>query len=202
MKQALILVDLQNDFFPGGALAVPQGDAILPVLKKIFETMPFDKVIATKDWHPKDHGSFASNHGKKTGEVVLLEGIRQILWPIHCVENTQGAEFAPGFDTQRIHKTFYKGTDPFIDSYSAFFDNGHKKSTGLGEYLAEEGIRKITIMGLATDYCVRYSVIDALSLGLDVTVIANGCRAVDLRPGDGKRALSEMKEAGAKILTI
>ena len=196
---ALILVDLQNDFLPGGALAVPQGDEVIPLADQL--QRQFDLVLATKDWHPSDHGSFAANHpGKKPGDRIILDGIEQILWPVHCVQNTRGAEFAPSFDSYRIAHVFYKGTERNIDSYSTFFDNAHGRHTGLAHYLEKRGIKDIYLMGLALDYCVKYSALDARHLGLKTYVIVDGCRGIDLEPGDIDRALKEIKHAGAVLL--
>lgn len=196
--RCLILIDIQNDFLPGGALSVPHGDEVVPVANSV---MPkFDHIVATLDWHPRDHGSFAANHqGRQPGEVVDLNGLPQILWPVHCVQDTEGADFAPGLDTSRITKVFHKGMDPAVDSYSGFYDNGRIHSTGLGEYLRASGVSEIYIMGLATDYCVKFSVMDALSLGFRVFVIEDGCRGVDLSPGDSESAIAGMKKAGAII---
>ncbi len=199
MKSVLILVDLQNDFLPGGALAVPHGDEIIPVANEL--QRKFELVLATKDWHPPDHSSFAANHpGKKPGDRIILDGIEQILWPVHCVQNTHGAEFAAAFDTSRIAHVFHKGTDPTIDSYSTFFDNAHRRHTGLAHYLEERGINDIYLMGLALDYCVKYSALDARQLELNTHVIVNGCRGIELKPGDISRALDETKRAGAVLL--
>jgi len=196
---ALIIVDLQNDFLPGGALAVPRGDEVLPLANELQRR--FDLVVATQDWHPPDHGSFAANHpGKKPGDRVMLDGIEQILWPVHCVQETHGAEFAASFDTSRIAHVFHKGTDPQIDSYSTFFDNAHRRETGLADYLKERSIRNIYLMGLALDYCVKYSTLDARQLGLNTHVILDGCRGIELQPGDIDRALNEMKRVGAILL--
>ena len=197
---ALILVDLQNDFLPGGALAVPHGDEVISLAD---ELQPyFDLVVATKDWHPSDHGSFAASHpGKKPGDRIILDGIEQILWPVHCVQNTQGAEFGPFFDTSRIAHVFHKGTERNIDSYSTFFDNAHCRHTGLAHYLEKHGIKDIYLMGLALDYCVKYSALDARHLGLNTYVIVDGCRGIDLEHGDISRALEEMKHAGVILLT-
>jgi nicotinamidase/pyrazinamidase len=196
---ALIIVDLQNDFLPGGALAVPRGDEVIPIANEL--QRHFDLVVATQDWHPPDHGSFAANHpGKKPGDHIILDGIEQILWPVHCVQNTPGAEFATSFDTSRIARIFHKGIDPRIDSYSTFFDNAHRRQTGLADYLKERSIKDIYLMGLALDYCVKYSVLDACQLGLNTHVILDGCRGIELEPGDIGRALDEMKCAGAALL--
>jgi nicotinamidase/pyrazinamidase len=199
MKSVLIIVDLQNDFLPGGALAVPHGDEIIPVANEL--QREFDLVLATKDWHPPDHGSFAANHpGKKPGDRIILDGVEQILWPVHCVQNTHGAEFARAFDTSRIAHVFHKGTDPQIDSYSTFFDNAHRRHTGLAHYLEKRGVKDIYLMGLALDYCVKYSALDARQLGLNAHVIVDGCRGIELEPGDIDRALDEMKRGGAILL--
>jgi nicotinamidase/pyrazinamidase len=197
--QALILVDLQNDFLPGGALAVPEGDQVVPVANRLLPR--FELVVATKDWHPAQHGSFASQHpGRKIGEVIDLNGLPQTLWPDHCVQGTLGAEFAPGLNTGGIQRVFLKGTDPGLDSYSGFFDNGHRQATGLADYLHHRGVAEVYILGLATDYCVQFTAVDARALGFAVTLIADGCRAVDLQPGDGARACETMLRAGIRIL--
>ena len=197
--KALIIVDLQNDFLPGGALPVPHGNEVIPVANKL--QRHFELVLATKDWHPADHGSFAANHkGKKPGDRILLDGIEQILWPVHCVQNTRGAEFAPSFDTSRIIHVFHKGIDPKIDSYSTFFDNAHRRHTGLAHYLEKRGIKDVYLMGLALDYCVKYSALDARHLGFNTHVILDGCRGIELESGDIDRALNEMKSAGAVLL--
>ena len=196
---ALILVDLQNDFLPGGALAVPTGDEVIPVADELQRR--FDLVVATKDWHLSDHGSFAANHpGKEPGDRIILDGIEQILWPEHCVQNTHGAEFALLFDTGHIAHVFHKGIERDIDSYSTFFDNAHRRHTGLAHYLEERSIKDIYLMGLALDYCVKYSALDARHRGLNTNVIVDGCRGIELEPGDVDRALGEMKRAGAVLL--
>jgi len=196
--RAIILVDLQNDFCPGGALAVDEGDQIIPLINDLQDQ--FDLVVATQDWHPKDHLSFANNHGKRVGEVVQLGGLDQILWPDHCVQGGKGAEFVPKLDTSKIDRVFQKGTDKQIDSYSGFFDNGHRKATGLGDYLKEKGVEKVYVVGLATDYCVKYTAVDAVRLGFKTTLIEDACRGVDLKNGDVQRAIEEMKKAGVRIV--
>ena len=201
MKRALILVDLQNDFMPGGALPVPAGDEVVPLANALARG-PFDFVVATQDWHPPDHASFAANHpGKKPGDVIELHGAPQILWPVHGVQGTPGAEFAPGFDTSGVERVFHKGTEPTIDSYSTFFDNLHRRSTGLADYLRQKGIDTVYLAGVATDYCVRYSALDARQLGLETFVILDACRGIDLEPGDIERAVEEMRAAGVHIVT-
>ena len=198
--KALIVVDVQNDFLPGGTLSVKEGNQIIPVLNDLLKKK-FDLIIATKDWHPKDHCSFAAVHGKAPGEIIEWSGIEQILWPTHCVQGTHGAEFAPGWDISKVQKVFYKGIDKNIDSYSAFFDNGHIRSTGLGEYLKLQGITDIYFAGLTTDYCVKYSAHDAIKLGFNVHVIQDACGAVNRNKEDESRALAEMQAAGAHLTT-
>jgi len=197
--KALILVDIQNDFCPGGALAVPKGDDVVAVANQLVPRYPL--VVATQDWHPANHGSFAANHpGAAAFQWTELAGLPQVLWPVHCVQNTTGAAFHPALDPRGVAKVFPKGTDPSIDSYSGFFDNGRRKSTGMGEFLREQQVDAVAILGLATDYCVRATALDALRMGLQVTLVTDGCRAVDLKPGDGERAMLELREAGASLL--
>jgi len=197
---ALIIVDLQNDFLPGGALPVAHGDEVIPLANEV--QWRFELVVATQDWHPPNHGSFAANHpGKKSGDRIMLDGIEQILWPVHCVQNTHGAEFAAAFDASRIAQVFHKGVERNIDSYSTFFDNAHRRHTGLADYLKKRSVKDIYLMGLALDYCVKYSVLDARQLGLNTHVILDGCRGIELERGDIDRALDEMKRAGAALLT-
>jgi nicotinamidase/pyrazinamidase len=197
--RALILVDLQYDFCPGGALAVPHGDETIAIANRV---MPhFSTVVATQDWHPPHHKSFAVNNpGRRQGEIIDLDGVAQVMWPEHCVAESHGAALHDGLERGQITEIFRKGTDPAIDSYSGFFDNGHKKSTGLGDWLTERWIKQVYVMGLATDYCVKATALDARKLGFDVWVIEDGCRAVNLAPGDGERALAEMRQAGCTIV--
>jgi nicotinamidase/pyrazinamidase len=198
--KALILVDIQNDFLPGGALPVKRGDEVIPVANKV--SGQFELVVATQDWHPRDHGSFAANHpGKKPGGVIDLNGLSQVLWPVHCVQGTPGAAFGPGLDVSRVARVFQKGVDPGIDSYSGFYDNGHRRSTGLGEYLRGRGVDEVLVMGLATDYCVKFTALDAVEhFGLKTTLIEDGCRGINHRPGDIDAALTEMREAGVRVV--
>jgi len=201
IKTALILVDIQNDFCPGGALAVAHGDEVVEVANRV-QAGWFDRIVATQDWHPADHASFAINQpGRQPGEVIQLGGMDQVLWPAHCVQGTPGAEFHPRLDRSRIARVFQKGTDRTIDSYSGFFDNGHKKSTGLADYLRGEGITDVYVMGLATDYCVKYTALDARREGFNTFLIEDGCRGVELAPGDSLRAIGEMKVAGVMLTT-
>ena len=198
MKRALIMVDVQNDFMPGGALPTQRGDEVVPVMNRL--QPQFDLVIASQDWHPRDHGSFASNHpGRQPGDLVDLHGLEQILWPDHCVQHSRGAEFHPDLDRSRIDKIVQKGTDARIDSYSTFFDNGRRKSTGLEDYLREHGVTDLYLGGLATDYCVLWSARDAVDLGFRTHVIRDACRGVELKPGDIDRAFEEMRALGVQL---
>lgn len=201
MTTALILVDIQNDFCPGGALAVPRGDEVVAAANRLIAAAGL--VVATQDWHPADHGSFAANHpGKAPFTLAELGGLPQVLWPSHCVQWSAGALFHPGLDTRRIARVFPKGTDAGIDSYSGFFDNGRRRSTGLGEWLKEQGVDAVLVCGLATDYCVKATAIDAASLGLRTTVVEDACRGVGLAPGDIPAALAEMRAAGVAITSF
>ncbi len=196
--KTLLLIDIQNDFLPGGALAVPEGDRIIPVVNAL---MPrFDLIVATLDWHPADHGSFAVNHPDTAPfQQGFLGVLPQTFWPVHCVQNTGGALFAPGLDTRRIDRVFPKRTHPGIDSYSGFCDNGHQASTGMGEWLKLRGVTDLWVAGLATDYCVKFTVLDALKEGFAVKVVRKACRGVGLRAGDCDRAWEEMAAAGASV---
>ena len=195
---ALILVDIQNDFVPGGALPVPEGDAIVPICNRL--SRAFDLVLATQDWHPADHGSFAASHpGRKVGEVIDLNGLPQILWPVHCVQNTPGAAFVSRLDVSRVERVFQKGTDPAIDSYSGFFDNGHRKATGLGEYLKSKNVTDVYVAGLAADYCVKFTALDAGQLGFKTHLVEDASRGVNLRPDDVAKAIAEMQRAGVIV---
>ena len=197
--RALALVDIQNDFLPGGALAVPRGDEVIAVANRVQPR--FDLVVATQDWHPAGHGSFASRYpGRRPGDLGELGGLPQVLWPDHCVQGSRGAAFAAALEMNRVEAIFRKGTDPGIDSYSGFFDNGHRKSTGLGDYLRGRGADEVYLLGLATDYCVRFSALDARQLGFRTFVVEDGCRGVELRPGDVARAIEEMRAAGVQVV--
>jgi nicotinamidase/pyrazinamidase len=194
----LLLIDLQNDFLPGGALAVSEGDEVIPIANGLLPR--FDLIVASQDWHPVDHGSFAACHaGKKPGDLITLDGLPQVLWPVHCVQNTDGADFAPTLDRRRINHITRKGMDRHIDSYSAFFDNGHRKATDLHTYLQGKGVTHLHLLGIATDYCVKFTALDAMQLGYRVTLIEDACRGVDLNPGDVARAVEEMRRAGVEI---
>ncbi len=196
--KTLILVDLQNDFVAGGTLEVAGGDAVIPVANRL---MPdYELVIATQDWHPRNHKSFASqNEGVSVGDVFDLNGLSQIAWPDHCVQGTEGADFIHDLNVEAIDKVVQKGTDVDVDSYSGFFDNGKRKATGLCELLKGEGVTEVDVVGLATDYCVKFTVLDAIELGFRVRLILEGCRGVELTEGDIEEAIEEMRNAGAVI---
>ena len=199
--ECLILVDLQNDFMPGGALAVPSGHEVVPVANQL--AARFEFVVASQDWHPPQHESFASQHsGRNVGETIQLRGITQVLWPDHCVQGTFGAEFYQGLDQSQVSEVVQKGTDPGIDSYSAFFDNARLRSTGLGDRLRERDVDTVYLLGLATDYCVKFSALDAVSLGFRAKVVREGCRGIDLVAGDVQRAWEELRSASVEIVQI
>ena len=197
MTHALIVVDVQNDFCPGGALAVPGGDEIVSPINAMMAE--FDTVILTQDWHPEGHSSFASGHdGKSPFETTDMHYGPQVLWPDHCVQGTEGAEFHPDLKTHAdlvIRKGFRRG----IDSYSAFFENDQKTPTGLEGYLKSRGITKLTLVGLATDFCVHFSAVDAARLGFDVTVRMDACRAIDM-DGSLAAAKATMRDAGVALI--
>lgn len=197
--KCLMIADLQNDFLPGGALAVPRGDEVVPVANEWMVKMPL--VVATQDWHPPDHISFASRHpDRDVGETIEIDGISQRLWPDHCVADTHGAALSSKLDVDRIDHLIRKGTDPRLDSYSAFFANGRKKATGLHHLLQEKDVDEIYLMGLATDYCVKFTALDALDLGYRTYLIRRGCRGIDQPEGSIEQSLEEMRRAGAEMI--
>lgn len=191
--KALLLVDLQNDFCQGGALAVDKGDEVIAVANQL---MPYFKmIVATQDWHPKNHQSFASQHPThKVGDTILFHQQPQILWPDHCVQHSHGAQFHPDLNIKKITHFIQKGTNPKVDSYSAFYDNHHLKSTGLTQWLWDHAIQTLYVMGLATDYCVKYTCLDAMQEQFQVYLIVDGCRGVNLKKHDVDNALSDMKK--------
>lgn len=198
-KSALILIDLQNDFCPGGNLAVTDGDKIVPIANDLQQH--FDIVIATQDWHPEDHLSFAVNHpDRAVGDYITLNNMEQILWPAHCIQGSSGAKLFSQLHTEKIQHIFHKGIDKQIDSYSAFFDNAHLRATGLGDCLKELHVEDVYLMGIATDYCVKYSSLDAIQLGFNVHVIIDGCKGIEKNEGDINNALAEMQAAGVKLI--
>jgi len=195
--EALIVVDVQNDFCPGGALAVPGGDEVVPEINALLGD--FALRVFTQDWHPANHASFASNHpGRKAFEVIDMPYGGQVLWPDHCVQDTEGAAFHPDLDTSKADHVLRKGFRPGIDSYSAFFENDRETETGLDDFLRERGITAVTIVGLATDFCVQYTALDAAHLGYKVTVLEHACRGIDL-DGSLEDARLSMLEAGVVL---
>jgi nicotinamidase/pyrazinamidase len=195
---ALIIVDVQNDFLPGGALAVKEGFDIIPVINSI--QTKFDLVVATQDWHPAEHKSFASNHpGKKPFDEIDLDGLSQVLWPDHCVQKTSGAEFSNQLDSKRIEAIFRKGMDKNIDSYSGFFDNGKRKSTGLAPYLKGRNITSIFVAGLAADFCVYFTAMDALEQGFQTSIITDATKAIDNEKLKNK--LEDFVSKGGSLVT-
>jgi nicotinamidase/pyrazinamidase len=198
--KALIIVDVQNDFIPGGALAVHEGDQVVPVINQIQQK--FDFIVATQDWHPADHGSFASNHtGKIIGDFIDLNGIQQILWPVHCVQGSLGADFHSGLKRENWNAVFQKGTNPKVDSYSGFFDNNRQGDTGLSSYLKDNEIDEIYVCGLAADYCVKFTVLDGISEGFKTHLVIDATKAVNLQPDDFDKSIQEMEAAGALLVS-
>ena len=197
MNSALLIIDIQNDFVPGGALAVPEGEQIIPLVNDL--QTKFDYVYATQDWHPAGHASFASSHkGREPFESIRWKGTEQTLWPDHCVQGTAGARFDPDLDTRRIQAIFRKGMDPDIDSYSGFYDNGHKRSTGLSGFLKGLGIGHMHFCGLAADYCVYFSIKDALHEGFKCTLHTQATRAIDVKAF--ARIRVELEEKGVELV--
>lgn len=196
--KALLIVDVQNDFLPGGSLAVPGGDEIVPLINELLPH--YGLVFATQDWHPANHGSFASNHeGQEIGTTIELAGLPQILWPDHCIQHTPGAEFSSDLKSGNIDEVVQKGTHVEVDSYSGFFDNGHRHSTGLAARLRARGVTEVHVCGLATDYCVVFTALDAVRESFATTLLEDACRGVNLQEGDVENALREMAAAGVTI---
>lgn len=202
MQTALIVVDIQNDFLPGGALAVPDGNQVIDVANRLIDR--YELVVATQDWHPKDHMSFAANHpGRDVGETIEFGNREQVLWPVHCVQESEGAAFASNLRTDRVHRIFRKGTDRNVDSYSGFLDNDGKTETGLGDFLQDAGVTTVVIVGLAADYCVLFTALDARTkYGLSTIVVPEGTRAVNVQPDDGNAAFNTMREAGIALTSL
>ncbi len=195
--RALIIADIQYDFLPGGALGVPDGDLIIPTINALQNHV--DLVVATQDWHPENHRSFASAHsGKNVMETVKLGDIDQILWPDHCVQGSKGAEFADGFSLNHVAAIFRKGMDKDIDSYSAFYDNEHKKSTGLTDYLAGKGVKEVFVTGLAGDFCVAYTALDALNEGFDTYLVEDATKPIN--PEGFEKMKARIKQKGGKVI--
>lgn len=203
-QRALLLVDIQNDFCAGGALAVAEGDSTVDVANVLIDWCKArgEPVLASQDWHPAGHGSFASRHHVEPFSQGVLDGLAQTFWPDHCIQGSEGAALHPLLKQQAIDATFHKGENRQIDSYSAFFDNGHRQKTALDGWLRSHQIDELIILGLATDYCVKFTVLDALALGYQVSVITDGCRGVNLQPHDSAQAFMEMAAAGATLYTL
>lgn len=201
-NSALLLVDIQNDFCTGGALAVNESDIVIQTANQLIHDFNQSKnpIIASLDWHPADHLSFAENSGTTVGEIGILNGLPQVWWPVHCVQHSYGAAFHPELNQALINHIIYKGQNPLIDSYSAFFDNDHEYQTGLHTLLQTLHIKHLYILGIATDYCVKFTVLDALLLGYQVTVITDGCRGVNIQNDDSEKALEEMLAKGATLI--
>ena len=196
MKKAIIIVDVQNDFITG-SLAVPGAEEIIPVINNIQKK--FDLVVTTQDFHPSNHGSFAPSPDK-IGTIINLNGLDQILWPVHCVQNSDGAEFHKELNLDQLDANFTKGTNPDIDSYSGFFDNGKKQDTGLDAYLKDQNVDEVYVCGLATDYCVKFTAVDAADLGYKTYLINDASRGVNINPNDVENAIEDMKKKGIKIV--
>ncbi len=196
---ALLVIDVQNDFCPGGSLAVEGGDGVIPIINKL---MPlFSLVVATKDWHPKGHVSFASRHDAEVGSGIKWRGDTQVVWPDHCIQGSEGAEFRSGLDLRYVNLVLHKGTKLDLDSYSAFFENDHQTSTGLEHYLKGLGFTDVYVVGLAEDVCVYFTAIDARRVGFDVTVVSDATRGVDVPQGNQEKARSDMGEKGVVYRT-
>lgn len=200
MKKALIIVDVQNDFCEGGSLAVPGAKEIIPYINLLMEENHYDQIVLTQDWHPADHKSFASNNGKNVGETIILNGVPQFMWPNHCVQDTHGAQFHPDLQIEKATHTVQKGTNSLIDSYSGFQDNNHFMKTGLDDFLKYHDIQLVEIVGLALDYCVKFTALDAVANGYVTCVHFNGTRAVNVKPENGKDAIYEMLQKGVTFL--
>lgn len=202
MKKALIIVDVQNDFCEDGALEVKNGNKVIPIINSLVNADYFDQIIATQDWHPRDHKSFASNHkGKYVYDVIKLKGISQVLWPDHCIQRTKGARFHEELTLVDNVKVFKKGKDKYIDSYSGFYDNDHKSSTGLSEFLKRKNIDEVYVTGLATDYCVKFTALDSAKEGFNTFVVKDAVMGVNVSKDDSKKAFTEMRNKGIKIIT-
>lgn len=201
MTKALLLIDIQNGFCPGGNLPVAEGDAVAPVANRLMASGAYDLIVASQDWHPANHGSFASQHpGKKPFDMGELSGQAQVMWPDHCVQETADADFHPDLDTTRIDFVQRKGENPLVDSYSAFRDNDKAALTGLAEWLKNKDVTELDIMGLATDYCVKFSALDAVDMlpGVKVRLIEDGCRGID--PEGVQNAMDAMRAASVEIV--
>lgn len=199
MKKALIVVDIQNDFCKGGALEVPDAEGIIPYVNHLMKSGEYSEIILTQDFHPKEHKSFASNNAKNIGEVINLNGVFQVMWPEHCVQGTFGAEFHRDLKKDFATYIVKKGTNTEVDSYSAFFDNQYLMDTGLSDYLHKNNIEKVEVVGLALDYCVKYTCLDAVKEGFETLLHFRGTKAVNLHPDDAQKTIFELLEKGVSI---
>jgi nicotinamidase/pyrazinamidase len=199
-RDALLIIDVQNDFLPGGALAVSSGDQIIPIVNLL--QSKFDFIVASQDFHPADHKSFAANNpGRKVGDIVDLNGLDQFLWPVHCVQGTTGADFSKALIHENWNKIFQKGMNSEVDSYSGFFDNAKRGDTGLSKFLKENQIERVFICGLALDYCVNFTALDSLNEGFETFLVTDATRPVNVMPTDGENSLRELGSAGIKLIT-
>jgi nicotinamidase/pyrazinamidase len=199
-RDALLIIDVQNDFLPGGTLAVSSGDQIIPLVNLI--QSKFDFIVASQDFHPADHKSFAANNpGQKVGDIIDLKGLNQFLWPVHCVQGTGGADFSKALIQENWNKIFQKGMNPEVDSYSGFFDNAKRGDTGLSKFLKKNKIERVFICGLALDYCVKFTALDALNEGFETFLITDATRPVNVKPTDGENSLRELAAEGIKLIT-
>jgi nicotinamidase/pyrazinamidase len=196
--RALIIVDIQNDFTKGGSLEVPDGDAVIPIINDLQKH--FKLVVATQDWHPDNHKSFASNHkNRKPFETITMSGVEQVLWPDHCVQGSKGADFHPNLNMKKVSAIFRKGMDPEVDSYSGFYDNGHQRNTGLVGFLHDHKVNEVFVCGLAGDYCVYFTAKDAIGEGFETYFLKDATRAID-ETGFGK-SMEDLKRRGGKIIS-
>ena len=197
--KALLPVDIQNDFLPGGTLAVADGDAVIAPANRLIEAL--DIVVATQDWHPANHSSFAENHPDHSSyEIIECNGLEQTLWPLHCVQGTTGAAFASQLPIDKADAVIHKGTESSIDSYSGFFDNGHRRTIGLAGYLRERQVTEVFVCGLATDFCVKFTALDSSEADFQTHLVTEACRGVELSPGDIDRTIASMRHAGVNII--
>lgn len=201
MKKALIIVDVQNDFCEGGALAVPEANSVIPYINSLTQNTDYDEIILTQDWHPANHKSFASNNGRNVGETITLNGGPQFMWPDHCVQGTFGAEFHADLDRSKVTHIVQKGKNPEVDSYSGFQDNNHFVKTDLNDYLKYHDIKLVEIVGLALDYCVKYTCLDAVENGFITCLHYKGTKAVNVKPENGKDTIYQLIENGVSILS-
>ena len=199
MARVLIVNNLQNDFMPGGALGVSDSDSVIPVINSLQKK--FTHIVGVRDWHPAGHISFAKSHGLKPGEQLFVDNYSQLLWPIHCVQGSWGAQFVHDWNTHKVRRMFDKGKEPMVDSYGCFLDNLRKESTGLSEYLTQQGVTEVYLAGMATDYCIRHAALDAKHLGYKTHVVVDACRGIERVRGEVAAALDEMQAGGIRLLS-